>query len=87
MFSAGEEGGIKVTKKTDSDQSFYVTDDEKAIVIQDILEELKDTTLSSQFFLCLMEDLTAMVEENKDDLDVELPQAGEGDDVVNGIDV
>ena len=85
MFSAGEEGGIKVIKKTDSDQSFYVTDDEKAIVIQDILEELKDTTLSSQFFLCLMEDLTAMVEENKDDLDVELPQAGEGDDVVKQI--
>ena len=55
--------------------------DEKAIVVQDILEELKDTALSSQFFLCLLEDLTTMVEDNKEGFDVELPDAGEGDNV------
>lgn len=85
MFSAGEEGGVKVIRKTDSEQSFYVTDDEKAIVVQDILEDLKDKTLSSQFFLCLMEDLTLMVEENKDGLEVELPEVGDGDDVAKQI--
>jgi len=78
MFSAGDEGGVKVMKKTDSEQSFYVSDDEKAIAIQDILEELKDATLTSQFFLCLLEDLTVMVEDSKDGMDLELPSAGDG---------
>ena len=39
MFSAGDEGGVKIIKKTDNQQSFYVTDDEKAIVVQDILKD------------------------------------------------
>ena len=33
MFSAGEEGGIQVIKKTDYKKNFYVRDDEKAIVV------------------------------------------------------
>ena len=81
MFSAGDDGGVQVIKKTESGQSFYVTDDEKAIVIQDLLEDMKDPTLTSQFFLCLMEDLTVMVEDNKDGFDVELPTATAGEDV------
>merc|ERR1719270_1496875 len=81
MFSAGDDGGVQVIKKTDSGQSFYVTDDEKAIVIQGLLEDMKDPTLTSQFFLCLMEDLTMMVEDNKDGFDVELPTAAAGEDV------
>ena len=81
MFSSGEGGGVKVIKMTDSEQSFHVTDDEKAIVIQDLLEEQKDKALAAQFFLCIMEDLTVMVEENKDGFDVELPNPGEGEDV------
>ena len=80
MFSAGDEGGVKIIKKTDNQLSFYVTDDEKAIVVQDIQEELKDTALSSKFLLCLLEDLTMMVEDNKEGF-VELPDAGEGDNV------
>lgn len=79
MFASGEEGGVKVIQKTDSQQSFYVTDDEAAIVIQDLLEEQKDKALASQFFLCMMEDLTVMVEDNKDGFDVELPSPGDGD--------
>ena len=81
MFAAGEEGGVQVIKKTDSEQSFYVTDDEKAIVVQDLLEELKDPTLTSQFFLCLMEDLTVMVEDSKDGFDVEVPTGEAGEDL------
>ena len=79
MFASGEEGGVKVIQKTDSQQSFYVTDDEAAIAIQDLLEEQKDKALASQFFLCMMEDLTVMVEDNKDGFDVELPSPGDGD--------
>ena len=75
MFSAGDEGGVKIIKKTDNQQSFYVTDDEKAIVVQDILEELKDTALSSIFFLYLLVDHDG--EDNKEEFDVELPDAGE----------
>ena len=81
MFSSGEGGGVRVIQKTDSQQSFYVDDDEKAIVIQDLLEEQKDKALASQFFLCMMEDLTVMVEDNKEGFDVELPKPGEGEDV------
>ena len=79
MFASGEEGGVRIIKKTDSQQSFYVSDDEAAIVIQDLLEEQKDKALASQFFLCMMEDLTVMVEDNKDGFDVKLPSPGEGD--------
>ena len=41
MFGAGDEGGVVVKTRTSSEQSFYLTDDEKSIVIQDLLEELK----------------------------------------------
>ena len=43
MFASGEEGGVRVIKKTDSQQSFYVTDDEAAIVIQDLTMSLKNS--------------------------------------------
>ena len=41
VFGAGDEGGVVVKTRTSSEQSFYLTDDEKSIVIQDLLEELK----------------------------------------------
>ena len=34
MFGPGDDGGVKVIKAADADRSFYVTDDEKAIIIQ-----------------------------------------------------
>ena len=41
VFGNGEEGGIVVKARTSAEQSFYLTDDEKSIVIQDLLEDLK----------------------------------------------
>ena len=41
MFSPGDEGGVKVEEKVLAEHSFYVSDDEKAIAIQDLLEDLK----------------------------------------------
>jgi len=80
-FANGEEGGVKVIKKVESEQSFYVSDDERAIVVQDLLEEVKDKQLSVEFFLSLMEDLTnAMVEDGLGE-DVELPEAAPGVDL------
>ena len=82
MLANGDEGGVKVMKKSDSEQSFYLTDDEKSIVIQDLLEELKDKMLSSQFFLSLMEDLSnVMLEDEKDGFDIEFPEAVVGGDI------
>lgn len=34
IFINGEEGGVKVGRRVSSDQSFYISDDEKSIVIQ-----------------------------------------------------
>jgi len=82
VFAAGDEGGVKVIKKVEAEQSFYVADDEKAIVVQDLLEELKDKALYSQFFLSLMEDLTnSMIDDDKDQLDLEFPEPVPGEDV------
>ena len=75
-FVCGEEGGVLPIRKVDSEQSFYVSDDEKSIVVQDILEELKDKRLTTSFFLSLLEDLTvAMID---DDLQEVEPDVAEG---------
>jgi len=82
IFANGDEGGVKIIKKTDAEQSFYVADDEKAIVVQDLLEDLKDKALSTQFFLSLMEDLTnAMIEEDNCKVDLELPEPTPGQNI------
>jgi len=83
VFAAGDEGGVKIIKKVEAEQSFYVADDEKAIVVQDLLEELKDKSLYSQFFLSLMEDLTnSMIDDDKDlDKDLEFPEHVPGGDL------
>jgi len=82
IFAAGDEGGVKVIKKVEAEQSFYVADDEKAIVVQDLLEELKDKALYSQFFLSLMEDLTnSMIDDDKDEFDLEFPEPVPGEDM------
>jgi len=82
VFAAGDEGGVKIIKKVEAEQSFYVADDEKAIVVQDLLEELKDKSLYSQFFLSLMEDLTnSMIDDDKDQIDLEFPEPVPGGDI------
>merc|ERR1719237_576497 len=78
-FVCGEEGGVTPIRKVDSEQSFYVSDDEKSIVVQDILEELKDKRLTTSFFLSLLEDLTvAMIDDDLEQVEPELPE-GAGD--------
>ena len=78
-FVAGDEGGVTPIRKVDSAQSFYVSDDEKSIVVQDILEELKDKRLTTSFFLSLLEDLTvAMIDDDLEQVEPELPE-GTGD--------
>jgi len=83
IFAAGDEGGVKIIKKVEAGQSFYVADDEKAIVVQDLLEELKDKALYSQFFLSLMEDLTnSMIDDDDpDQFDPEIPEAVPGQNI------
>eukprot|EP00091_Calanus_sinicus_P000294 TRINITY_DN10221_c0_g1_i1.p1 TRINITY_DN10221_c0_g1~~TRINITY_DN10221_c0_g1_i1.p1 ORF type:complete len:412 (+),score=124.92 TRINITY_DN10221_c0_g1_i1:213-1448(+) len=81
VFANGEEGGVKMIKKVEAGQSFYVTDDEKAIVVQDLLEESKDKALYSQFFLSLMEDLTNAMIDDDQEFDPELPEAVPGQDI------
>ena len=78
-FVCGDEGGVKPIRKVDSDQSFYVSDDEKSIVVQDILEELKDKRLTTSFFLSLLEDLTvAMIDDDLEQApEPELPEGGD----------
>ena len=69
-FAPGEEGGVRPVRKVDSDQSFYVSDDERAIVVQDLLDSLKDKRLTTGFFLCLLEDLTvAMIDDDLGELE------------------
>lgn len=84
-FANGEEGGVRIINKMDSEQSFYVSDDERAIVVQDLLSDVvKDRKLTVEFFLSLMEDLnTAMTEDDVFDggNDVELPISVPGQDI------
>merc|ERR1719187_177192 len=81
-FTNGEEGGVIVVKHNIEGQSFYVTDDEKSIVVQDLLDDLKDKKMSVDFFLSLTNDLaTMMTEEDEVGDDPELPEAKEGEDL------
>jgi len=82
MFSNGDEGGVKLIRKVDSDQSFYISDDERSIVVQDLLEAVNDKRLSVDFFLSLMEDLTnSMSEEVLDEEDITLPEIKPGENL------
>lgn len=78
-FGTGEDGGVKVVKFDLEEQSFYVSDDEKSIVVQDLLEDIKDRQMSVDFFLSLINDLNdVMVEDDELGDDPELPEAKEG---------
>ena len=75
-----DEGGVAVARHNIEAQSFYVSDDEKSIVVQDLLDEVKDKKLSVDFFLSLMNDLTKIMTDD-DDIDPELPTAKEGENL------
>ena len=78
VMVAGDEGGIKVAKRTDAEESFYVSDDMKSIVLQDFLEDLKDPQLSVDFYMSLMADLTdMMVTESLPEPEVPEPKEGQ----------
>jgi len=84
-FVNGDEGGVGVVEHNIEGQSFYVADDERAIVVQDLLEAVKDKKLSIDFFLALMNDLTEiMIDDEEDDGgdvvgdDLELPTLAAG---------
>eukprot|EP00088_Acartia_fossae_P066531 TRINITY_DN8255_c0_g1_i2.p1 TRINITY_DN8255_c0_g1~~TRINITY_DN8255_c0_g1_i2.p1 ORF type:complete len:1085 (-),score=304.99 TRINITY_DN8255_c0_g1_i2:578-3832(-) len=79
-FAHGDEGGIKVVDKTNQEQSFYVSDDEKSIIVQDLLEDIKEPKLVVDFYLSLTADLTDMM---TDELtaEPELPPLEPGVDV------
>ena len=83
-FVNGDEGGVGVVEHNIEGQSFYVADDERAIVVQDLLEAVKDKKLSIDFFLALMNDLTEIMIDDEDDGgdvvgdDLELPTLAAG---------
>jgi hypothetical protein len=79
IFVCGEEGGVKAERRVASDQSFTVLDDEKSIILQDLLDELKDRKLKVDFYLKLMSDLTDIVGESE--IEPELPEPGPDDDM------
>ena len=63
-FVPGEGGGIKAIGKTfkkAEEQSFYVADDEKAIILVDLLQV--DKNLEVEVFLSLLRDLTSLIKE------------------------
>jgi len=61
MFACGEEGGVRVVTKVANSQSFYLSDDEKSIVVQDLMDELKVKKLTVDFYMSLMADLTDII--------------------------
>jgi len=78
-FANGDEGGVKIVRKVDAEQTFYVSDDEKSIVVQDLLEDMKDKRLATDFFLSLLEDLTvAMIDDDLESIEPEFPEVQAG---------
>ena len=67
-FVNGDKGRLEPIAKVNSEQSFYVCDNENAIVVQDILEDIKNKRLATEFFPSLLEDLTVVMID--DDLEI-----------------
>lgn len=75
VFVAGDEGGIKAIGKEfkkAEEQSFYVDDDEKAIILTDLMQSNTDKNLGVEFFLSLLHDLTDLIqiENNEEELPI-----------------
>jgi hypothetical protein len=68
-----------VDRKVVAEHSFYVSDDEKSIAIQDLLEDLKDRKVTTDFLLSLMHDLTLMMVEAENEEELELPPIQPGE--------
>ncbi|TRY61857.1 hypothetical protein TCAL_11238 [Tigriopus californicus] len=61
-FINGEQGGIQmVFQPNELDEQFYVSDDEKSIVIVDLLQDCKDKALATDFFISLLKDLSELM--------------------------
>ena len=65
VFDGGEGGGMvaRLNRYDEERQSFYVSDDEKSIAIVDLLEYSKFRTMTVEFFLHLLQDLTTMMDD------------------------
>ena len=75
---AGDSGGVTVGRKDIENSKFYVADDEKSIVVQDLIEDVKDRNLKTDFFLALLNDMTDIIKnEDKFDFDDEIPEVSE----------
>ena len=75
VFVPGSQGGTKVILKENKkaeENSFYMEDGEKAIIVVDLLQDNLDKNLGVEFFLSLLNDLNQFMEhENSEEFDLE----------------
>ena len=67
-FVTGDSGGVNAVALEDGadgesgeERRFYVADDEKAIVVVDLMTDSRDKTLGVEFFMGLLRDLTKVM--------------------------
>ena len=67
-FVTGDSGGVNAVAVEDGadgesgeERRFYVADDEKAIVVVDLMTDSRDKTLGVEFFMGLLRDLTKVM--------------------------
>jgi len=77
----GDEGGVKPIARTEAQQSFYVSDDEKSIILQDLLEDLKEPKIVVDFYLSLTADLTDIMVDDVTTAEPDLPPLEPGGDI------
>eukprot|EP00095_Tigriopus_kingsejongensis_P012027 maker-scaffold593_size129216-snap-gene-0.30 protein:Tk12027 transcript:maker-scaffold593_size129216-snap-gene-0.30-mRNA-1 annotation:"transmembrane and coiled-coil domain-containing protein 7" len=66
-FTNGDGGGSVMEDNPDAlDEQFYLSDDEKSIVIADLLQDSKDKHLATDFFISLLKDLSEMMGKQPD---------------------
>ena len=75
VFVPGSQGGTKVILKANKkaeENSFYMEDGEKAIIVVDLLQDNLDKNLGVEFFLSLLNDLNQFMEhENSEELELD----------------
>ncbi|KAK2702613.1 transport and Golgi organization protein 6 homolog [Artemia franciscana] len=69
-FKSGEEGGIVATFD-ENEENWLVSDDEKAIIIVDLMTKQGDSETLSQFFLHLLKRLGSIIDPLEEDSDPE----------------
>ena len=84
VFVPGSQGGTKVilkAKKKAEENSFYMEDGEKAIIVVDLLQDNLDKNLGVEFFLSLLNDLNLFMEsEGREEIDLEIDDKAEEKD-------